>query len=143
MSFRQTSARLALLLLVLCTAFSPASAHAQIGGQGAISGSVTDSTGALVPKASVTARNAATNISTTRTTSSDGLYNISPLLPGTYSVTVSSAGFQTFTQENLVVDALTNLGLNVQLKPGSESQTITVTDAPPTRYDKPDTRRRY
>ena len=131
MSFRQISTRLAVLFLALFAAFLPAFTTAQTGGQGAISGSVTDPTGALIPHATVTALNVATGVSTTRASSSDGLYNISPLLPGTYSVTVSTKGFQTFTQENLVVDALTNLGLNVSLKVGSETDTITITDAPP------------
>ena len=106
-------------------------AMAQTGGQGAISGSVTDATGALIPNASVVARNNGTGVETKRTTSSGGLYNISPLIPGTYTVTVTANGFSTFKQENLVVDAMNTLGLNVSLKTGSQNDTITVTDAPP------------
>src|SRR5258708_30097826 len=81
-------------------------AMAQTGGQGAISGTVTDPTGALVPNATVVAHNNGTGVETTRTASSDGVYNISPLIPGTYTVTVTANGFSTFRQENLVVDAL-------------------------------------
>ena len=117
--------------LVLCAGLMLMSAAAQTGGQGAISGSVTDSTGALVPNAVVSARNNATGIETKRTASSNGLYNISPLIPGTYTVTVTANGFSTFKQENLVVEALSNVGLNVSLKTGAQNETITVTDTPP------------
>ena len=95
--------------LVVCTGLTLMNAAAQTGGQGAISGTVTDSTGALVPQAVVVARNNATGVETKRTASSDGLYNISPLIPGTYTVTVTANGFSTFKQENLVVDALSNV----------------------------------
>ncbi len=81
MSFRQISTRLAVFVLVLCAAFISTSSLAQTGGQGAITGTVTDSTGALVPKATVTALNVATGVQTIRITTSDGLYNISPAHP--------------------------------------------------------------
>jgi len=106
-------------------------AMAQTGGQGAISGTVTDPSGALVPNATVIARNNGTGVETRRTASSGGLYNISPLIPGTYTVTVTASGFSTFKQENLVVEALSNVGLNVSLKTGSQNETVTVTDQPP------------
>ena len=120
-------------LLVLAAGFVLISAAvmAQTGGQGAISGTVTDGTGALVPNAVVVAHNNATGVETKRTASSDGLYSISPIIPGTYTVTVTAGGFSTFKQENLVVDALSNVGLNVTLKTGSQNETITVTDTPP------------
>jgi hypothetical protein len=123
--------KLAVLFLFVCTLVGGALAHAQTGGDGAITGSVTDSTGAAIPKASVVALNVATGVETKRVSSSDGVYSISPLLPGTYSVTVVSPGFATFKQENLIVNALSTVGLNVSLKAGSEGETITVNDAPP------------
>src|SRR6266702_8925427 len=83
---------------------------AQTGGEGAISGTVTDATGARIPNASVVARNVNTGVETRRTASGDGLYNISPIIPGTYSVTVTAKDFTTFKQENLQVNALSNLG---------------------------------
>jgi hypothetical protein len=121
----------AVIIFTLCVLLAPTFAPAQTGGQGAISGTVTDSTGALVPNAAVVARSNDTGIETLRTSSSSGLYNISPLVPGTYTVTVTAPGFATFKQENVVVNALANLGLNVSLKTGSLNDTVTVTDAPP------------
>lgn len=117
------------LLTVIATLVVPCALQAQSGGS--MSGTVTDSSGALVPKATVVALNVATGVETQRSTSSDGLYSISPLIAGTYTLTVSANGFSTFKQENLTVDALSNLGFNVTLKTGSASETITVTDLPP------------
>ena len=120
-----------LVVLVICIGLMTADVMAQTGGQGAISGTVTDATGAVVPDAAIIARSVDTGIETVRTSSSGGLYNISPLNPGTYTVTVSAKGFGTFVQENLVVNALSNVGLNISLKTGTQNETVTVTGAPP------------
>lgn len=113
----------------LCLAAMPV--FAQTGGQGAISGTVADGTGAVIPGATVTATNKATGLVTKRTVTSSGVYNISPLIPGTYSLSAAAPGFETFKQENVIVDALSNVGLNVEMKPGSEGITVDVTTAPP------------
>src|ERR1035437_9585056 len=128
--FTRTIAHVLSVLVVLTIITAPIALQAQIGGQGAISGTVADPTGAVVPQATVIALNVATGVETSRTSSSDGLYNVSPPIPGTYTLTVSATGFSSFRQENLVVDALSNLGLNVTLKTGSQTETITVTAAP-------------
>ena len=57
-------------------------AWAQLSGTGAISGTVQDPTGAIIPNATVTATNIDTNVPTTRTTTSAGDYNLSALIPG-------------------------------------------------------------
>jgi hypothetical protein len=106
-------------------------AIAQTGGQGAIEGTVTDSTGAVVPNATVTVTDQASKVSTTRSTSSAGLYNIAPLIPDSYTVTVTAKGFQTSKQQNIVVNGLNVTGYNVSLTVGSADQTITVSEAPP------------
>ena len=68
--------------------------YGQTAGEGAISGTVTDTTGAVVSGATVTAKNNATGIATTRTSTSAGLFSITPLLPGRYTVVVSAPGFK-------------------------------------------------
>lgn len=103
----------------------------QTGGQGAIQGTVTDPSGAVISNATVSAQNLATHAITMRRTSSDGLYQVSPLLPGNYTVTIEAQGFQTFTQQNLVVDAMRVTPLNVKLSLGSATEQVTVTTAPP------------
>src|SRR5215831_3420709 len=104
---RQGTAKWLSVFLVWSVVFLSV-ARAQTGGEGAISGTVTDSTGAVVPLATVIAVNNGTGVETKRVSSSDGLYNLSPLTPGTYTVTVTANGFRTFKQENLVVNALNN-----------------------------------
>ncbi|MGA7159322.1 MAG: carboxypeptidase regulatory-like domain-containing protein [Acidobacteriaceae bacterium] len=116
-----------LSLFVLCAL--PLSA--QTGGEAGIQGSIVDSSGAVIPGATVTATDNATGVSTTRITSSAGLYTISPILPGVYTITAKANGFSEAIQKNLNVDALKLTGLNLTLAIGTESQEITVTLAPP------------
>lgn len=103
----------------------------QTGGEGAINGTVTDSTGATVANATVTATNAATNVATTRTTSSTGTYSIAPLPPGSYSIQVTAQGFKTLRQDNLSVNALNPLTFNPVVALGAVNETVVVTAAPP------------
>jgi len=121
-----------LLGLALYLGWAAVPGMAQTGGDGAITGTVVDSLGAVVAKASVTATDVATGTNTTRPTTSSGAYDFSPLTPGTYTVTVSAKGFKVYKQENVVVDAMLPVGLNVTLTVGSTSETDTVTAAPPT-----------
>lgn len=82
-------------VFVTASTVTSAVLHAQTAGEGAIQGTVADTTGAVVPNAKVTARNQASGVVTTRTTTGDGLYTISPLIPGKYDISVSAAGLAT------------------------------------------------
>lgn len=106
-------------------------ASAQLAGTGAISGAVVDPSGAVISGATVTAINSGTNVRTTRTTTSSGDYNVTPLTPGNYVVTVTARGFQKFRQENVTVNALATVTLNVKMTVGEATETVTVTSAPP------------
>ncbi|MGB0052954.1 MAG: carboxypeptidase regulatory-like domain-containing protein, partial [Terracidiphilus sp.] len=119
------------IALLFAVILAPRAAIAQMSGTGQITGTVTDSSGAVVGGATVTATLADQNTSTVRTTTGSGDYSITPLTPGTYSVTVTAKGFETFVQQNVVVDALQTVALNVKLTIGIAQQTITVTSAPP------------
>lgn len=125
--FASLPARPTLLAAVcLCTL----SAAAQTGGQGALEGTVLDPSGAVVPNATVTATNQASGVATTRVSSGAGLYSITPLIPGVYTLEVKAPGFAVLKQENLEVNGLTVTGYNVKLFAGTTSE-VTVTDAPP------------
>ncbi len=105
--------------------------NAQIGGGGTITGTITDPSGAVIPGATVVATNVATGVQTTRQTTEAGVYVITPLPAGRYTVSVSAPGFQTRVQENVVVDAAGTVGLNLTLQVGSTTEQVTVTAAPP------------
>ena len=126
-----TSVISVLLGLAICVGWAAIPAAAQTAGEAAITGTVTDSTHAVVPGAIVTATNDATGVSASRTTSSAGVYEISPLIVGTYTVTVSAAGFETEKQENVTLNENQVFGFNLVLKIGSQKETVTVTSAPP------------
>ena len=117
---------IAIFMLIIAS-----SAIAQTGGDGAIEGTVLDANGAVVPNATVTAVNVNTGLVTTRPTTSAGFYSITSLVPGTYTVTVTAKSFETYKQENLIIDAMHVSGLNVHLSTGTQSETVTVTQAPP------------
>jgi hypothetical protein len=120
-----------LLTLALSFALCGGRMLAQTGGEGAITGTVQDSTGAVVPNATVTAKNNDTGVETTRTTSGSGVYQISPLIVGNYTVTAKSTGFQAFQQQNIVINQGQTFGLNITMNVGSAAETVTVSSAPP------------
>lgn len=119
------------ILLAAVFAFAIPAAIAQTAGEGALEGTVTDPTGAVIPRATVTATNQASNVKTTRTSTSAGLYSITPLIPGVYTVTVKAQGFSTLTQKNVEVNGLTVTGFDPKLTAGAVNQEITITSAPP------------
>ena len=120
---------LTLLLIVFALVASPASA--QLAGAGAIAGTVTDSTGAAIPNATITATSATTGIKVVRTSTGSGDYTITPLNAGVYTVTVTAQGFQQTVQQNVNVDALATVALPLKLAIGNATETVTVTAAPP------------
>ena len=91
----------AALLVLALSAFS---AMAQSTTTGAIGITVTDPKGAVVPGATVVARNSETNKEETATTDDEGRARITNLQPGTYTVTAEGSGFGKFTQQNIVVE---------------------------------------
>src|ERR1700691_3238891 len=77
-----------------------------------ISGTVKDSSGASIPGATVTAANAGTGITETRTSNGQGFFSFQSLALGTYVVTVTQKGFKEYQQTDLVLDV--NSALNVE-----------------------------
>lgn len=108
----------------------PAILRAQMD-QGTITGVVKDNAGAVVSGADVTLTNTGTGLVLHTTTDSSGIYEFSPIKIGNYSVSASAAGFSSTLQKNLRVDIQERLNVILVLKPGSVSQTVTVSTAPP------------
>jgi len=107
-----------LVLTILIVLSLTATAKAQTF-RGTILGSVTDSTGAAIDGATVTARNLDTGLERTTRTSADGSYSIPELPLGTYKVTVAKEGFQTSVAADVKVDIAAESRVDATLKPGS------------------------
>ena len=99
--------------------------------QGTITGIVQDPSGAVVPGAKVTVTNTDTGLVLNGSSNSSGVYVFSPLKIGNYTIGASASGFERTMQENIHLDAQQRLNVVISLKPGSVSETVTVTDAPP------------
>src|SRR3984885_6148386 len=97
---------------------------------GSISGTVTDSSGAVVPSASVTITDLAKGISQTVKADSSGFYRVDRLTPDSYNVHVSANGFFTSEADGIAVAANSEPKVDLVLKVGSEQQTIDVSAAP-------------
>src|SRR3984885_330619 len=110
-----------LVFVWICT---PGAAFAQ--GYGTISGSVTDSTGAAVPGAAVTATQTGTGVMLRTTTTPEGTYVFPSLAPSVYNLSVSHAGFETYSEQGLEVRADGALTANITLQAGSTTETVTV-----------------
>jgi len=117
--------------VVLVALMCAGTAMAQLSGKGAITGTVTDKTGAVVPGAVVTATNGATNLSVTTKTSAAGGYNFTNLDPGIYTVTITAQGFAKLAQENVHVNAMESQAYDPVLTVSSTNEVITVTAEPP------------
>jgi hypothetical protein len=91
-----------------------------------ITGSVTDSSGAVVPDAEVTALNTATNVSFTTRTTSAGYFSFPGLLIGTYRITVTKTGFETAVREGVVIQAGLSPDVSVHLRVGATTTQVVV-----------------
>ena len=97
--------------------------------RGAIVGLVTDSTGALVPGASVTITNLGNKTSQTLTTNDEGRYEAPFLIPATYEVSATAPGFAKTVNNNVVVNVGQRVSINLELRAGGFEGTVQVIDA--------------
>jgi hypothetical protein len=116
------------ILLACVTAFlmCTATAFSQAVANGRMHGEVTDSSGAAIPGAVVTATQTESGTTATATASSTGSYTLPNLQVGPYTVTVSAPGFQTYQQSGIVLQVSNDVEVNAGLKVGETSTTITV-----------------
>jgi len=93
---------------------------------GSISGVVTDKSGAVISGATVVATDTQTGIQTTQNTDAKGFYNLPTLAVGTYNLEIKHAGFKTFRQTGLVIDANSALRADASLDVGSINEKVEV-----------------
>jgi hypothetical protein len=114
------------LLFSLSTKVTPAQAVT-----GALLGTVQDSTGAVIPHASVTLTNEGTNVINTTVTGPQGFYTFPNLNPGEYSVSVSAPGFKKVISQHNVVQVEQTTNVSLTLQPGEVSTAVTVSGQTP------------
>jgi hypothetical protein len=119
-----------ILLLMVFIALSAMQVHAQ--GYGTIRGSVSDPSGAVVPAATVVATQTQSNAETRAVTDRDGHFVFPTLLPAPYSLSVSAPGFEAYSATGITLQADQALTLNIQLKMGATTETVSVSTEPPT-----------
>ena len=110
--------------LILCSLVLSRFAFAQVSGS--ISGIVTDSTGAVVAGARVTATNRATNAAKSAETNSSGSYSITNLAPGPYEVVMKKPGFKTISFDDNVLTVDQALVINARFTVGSITEVLEV-----------------
>lgn len=95
---------------------------------GSITGVITDQTGAVVPKAEVTAENTATGVKTREVTNNTGTYTIRFLPVGSYRITVTSQGFSTQTVPVFALEINQTAKIDASLQPGNTTNTVEVNE---------------
>src|SRR6516165_8561001 len=116
-----------LLLLIIQVTHTPLSA--QVAG-GTITGTVTDTSGSLIPQVQVTITNRNTGVTRTVSTNGEGFYTAPNLVPGVYIVAASAAGFAP-KGTNLTLTVGDEISLPLTLSVGAVDQKIEIVDAPP------------
>jgi hypothetical protein len=115
------------LLFLFATVSGPGTAWGQATTTGNLSGTVTDSSGAVVPNATLTLGNLAVGASVTQHSNAQGEYAFSDLQVGVYSLTVSAQGFANTVIQSVVIDTGRSVNVNPTLKVGSAVEQVTVT----------------
>ena len=120
----------ALILMVLFLAV-PLRTPAQGETTSAIEGQVTDASGGVIPSATVTITNRDTGSQRSLKTDDEGRFNFPQLRPGTYSVKVEAAGFDSLQTDNVFSGLGQKQTVNFRMRVAQSQQTVEVTGAPP------------
>jgi len=117
------------LVVLLVVLGLTAATLGQTAGTGAIAGTITDPSGAVIPDATVRAIDVATGEVRIVVSASNGTYLVPLLNPGTYRVQVNKTGFKETVSSSIGVHVTETAGVNLQLEIGSTGETVTVTGA--------------
>ena len=120
--------RLLALASLVCVVSVP------IWGQGAVgtlNGTILDTTGAVIPGATVVATNIDTAVESATSSTSAGAYTLPYLPPGTYSLRITAPGFRTANQENVILRVGQTMTVNIEMQIGAVTEEVTVSATPP------------
>ena len=118
--------------VLVCLLFATSMAHAQgVGSSGEISGTVTDSSGAVLPKTTVNAIETQTGLKRTVVTNTTGQFRIAGLAPATYDVSAELPGFATEIRKDVTVSIGQTVISDFKMKPSQVATVVEVNDQPP------------
>src|SRR6266481_6218717 len=117
-------------IFVMATILFPAVLRGQVAG-GTLSGTITDPSGRALPQAQIVIKNVDTGVDRTVTTNTDGFYTAVNLLPGTYQITISAAGFNTETKSGITMNVGAQQTFDLILQVGTVTHTVQVTTEAP------------
>jgi hypothetical protein len=108
------------------------------GERGAITGTVTDQSNAVIPETEITVVDVATNVKYTTTSTGSGTYRVPSLPPGIYRITASKTGFKQALAEHIRVAVGTTVNVDLRMQVGESSQTVTVIEESPLLQTAPE-----
>src|SRR6267154_1855621 len=131
MNMKKMSGVLTLVIVLAINVFWTGQANAQVSGA-TLSGTVMDSSGAVIPNAQVAITDVGTGVTRNVTSGSAGFYTAPNLLPATYEVRVTAPGFSTQVQKGVTLTVGAQQALDIKMQVGQVSQTVEVTAEAPT-----------
>src|ERR1700691_895967 len=122
----------AIVCVLLCFLFATLLAQAQgVGSSGEISGTVTDASGGVLPKATINVVDTQTGLKRTVMTNDTGQFRVVGLSPATYDVSAQMAGFATEIRRGIPVAIGQTVSSDFKMKPSQVATVVEVTDQPP------------
>lgn len=118
-------------LVLLCSLLAITATASAQEARGAVVGRVTDASGAVIPGTTVEVIHVAMGTRLSLTTSEDGFYQATFLIPGTYRIEASRTGFKKLVRDGIEVRVNDRLEVNLALEVGAAEQSITVTEEAP------------
>ena len=109
------------------TLLAPSPAAAQSSYTAQLSGTVTDSSGGVIPNAKVTLTDEGTGVSSTLNTDERGVFVFVGIRPSTYTINVSATGLNTQERKGVVLAVSQQANIDITLKPGATTETVNVT----------------
>ncbi len=124
-NFLASASKSLLILCVLALGTSTVAARAQLSGA-TLTGVIADPGKAIIPGATILIKNNGTGLTRTAKANSAGLYNVSDIEPGLYTVTVFQQGFSTFTAKNVQLNVGLTRSLDITLGVGAVTEDVEV-----------------
>ncbi len=117
------------LVALIFVLLAATGAIAQTTGSATLVGTITDTTGAVLPAASVSVLNIETSFRSETQTTPEGNYYVPYLAPGSYRITVKAAGFRTYVREGVVLRTAETPRVDITMELGSTTEAVNVSAA--------------